>query len=862
MPTTTFTRITTAITICATLSAATVSCISQRANAEEASAGQFTAGANDRMYYEFPAAIWEETLPLGNGRLGMMPDGGVQTDHIVLNEISMWSGNEADYRNPDAAKSLPEIRKLLSEGKNAEAQEVMYEHFATKKETADARYGCYETLANLDLKFSYGSGAAQGGIPAVTDYTRDLSLADAVAHTGFTCGNTRYTREYFTSRDNDVFIIRLTASGNDKLNFTASLGREANASTRAAGNSSILEGALRNGNGPDSGVKFMVAMKAINCDGRQRISPDGTLHIEGAGTATLILSAATSFHAEGTDFPGDKYKEACNARLKSAVRLLDKKKPAQQEQAYKSMLDSHIRSHRNLYERVRIQLPAVPEDNLPTDIRLRKAAESKTAQASLAELYYNFGRYLLISSTRRGSLPPNLQGLWADEVQTPWNGDYHTNINLQMNYWPMEQAGLQELMQPLETFIDRLIPSGRESAKCFYGESARGWVLHMMTNVWNFTAPGEQPSWGATNTGGAWLCAHLWDHYLYTGDDDFLRGIYPVMKGAADFFLSTMVVEPKHGWLVTSPSSSPENQFLCDGKPVSICMGPTMDVQILTELFRNTSKAAALLGTDKAFADSLDEAVSHFPPMQIGSDGRLMEWLEEYPETEPHHRHVSHLYGLHPSNLISPHKTPELAEACRKSLMARGDEGTGWSRAWKICFWARLCDGDHAWKLFHNLLSPAVSYDRLDSLHKTGAALDESLPQHSGTFPNLFCSHDPFQIDGNFGGASGIAEMLLQCHEGYVNFIPALPSGWHSGSVRGMRVRGFATVDFNWENHTLQQAIVHADRGHGDIRLTVKTPDGLIARDIYGNEFPSDSNGFIYPTLSPGSSLKIRFTSI
>ena len=593
MPTTTFTRITTVITVCATLSATTVSCISQRANAEEASAGQFTAGVNDRMYYEFPAAIWEETLPLGNGRLGMMPDGGVQTDHIVLNEISMWSGNEADYRNPDAAKSLPEIRRLLSEGKNAEAQEVMYEHFATKKETADARHGCYETLANLDLKFSYCAGATPGEIPDATDYTRDLSLADAVAHTGFTCGNTRYTREYFTSRDNDVFIIRLTTSGNDKLNFTA---------------------------------------------------------------------------------------------------------------------------------------------------------------------------------------------------------------------------------------------------------------------------PGEHPSWGATNTGGAWLCAHLWDHYLYTGDDDFLRRIYPVMKGAADFFLSTMVVEPKHGWLVTSPSSSPENQFLCDGKPVSICMGPTMDVQILTELFRNTSKAAALLGTDKAFADSLDEAVSHFPPMQIGSDGRLMEWLEEYPETEPHHRHVSHLYGLHPSNLISPHKTPELAEACRKSLIIRGDEGTGWSRAWKICFWARLCDGDHAWKLFHNLLSPAVSYDRLDSLHKTGAALDESLPQHSGTFPNLFCSHDPFQIDGNFGGASGIAEMLLQNHEGYVNFIPALPSGWHSGSVRGMRVRGFATVDFSWENHTLQQAVVHADRGHGDIRLTVKTPDGLIARDIYGNEFPSDSNGFIYPTLSPGSSLKIRFT--
>mgnify|MGYP002672790825 FL=1 len=845
------------LAVAAVLSISAVSvCIAANAGPKE-NVNDIAYGVNDRLYYRSPAAIWEETLPLGNGRLGMMPDGGVYREHIVLNEISMWSGGESDYQNPDAAKSLPEIRRLLSEGKNAEAQEIMYEHFVTKKETYDPRYGCYQVLADLGIDFRYGT-AASSDSGEFTDYVRDLSLADAVSHTQFTLDGTCYRREYFTSRDKDVFIVKLSADGPGTLDFTARLSREKDAELRAEHGLAVLEGMLYSGNPDKDGVKFRTVMKAISDSGICRISKDGTIDVKGAKTAVLVLSAATSFSAEGTDFPGDKYRKVCDGKLDYAVSLL---KGKSMEAGYKSMLDSHIRSHRDLYGRVRIQLPASVEDKLPTDVRLRNIDEGGLTPG-LAELYYNFGRYLLISSTRPGSLPPNLQGLWANTTQTPWNGDYHTNINLQMNYWPMEQAGLQELMQPLETLIYRLIPSGEETAKGFYGSDARGWVLHMMTNVWNFTTPGEHPSWGATNTGGAWLCAHLWNHYLYTGDIDFLHKIYPVMKGSADFFLSTMVREPKHGWLVTSPSSSPENQFLCGGRPVSVCMGPTMDVQILMELFSNTARAASLLDVDKEFADSLLSAISQFPPMQIGSDGRLLEWLEEYPETEPHHRHVSHLYGLHPGNLISPSRTPELAEACRKTLVARGDEATGWSKAWKICFWARLGDGDHALKLFHNLLSPAVNYSELDSLRDLPAESRPAIRQYSGTFPNLFCSHDPFQIDGNFGGASGIAEMLLQNHEGYVNFLPALPSGWSSGSVTGMRLRGFATIDFTWDNHVLLQATLHADSNHGNVRQIIKVPAGLVATDMYGNEFPSDSNGFIYPVLTPGESAEIRFRSM
>ncbi|MFA5302835.1 MAG: glycoside hydrolase family 95-like protein, partial [Bacteroidales bacterium] len=421
----------------------------------------------------------------------------------------------------------------------------------------------------------------------------------------------------------------------------------------------------------------------------------------------------------------------------------------------------------------------------------------------------------LISSTRPGQLPPNLQGLWANTVQTPWNGDYHLNINLQMNHWLAEPGNLAELNTPLIDFTRAIVPSGATTARSFYG--AGGWTAHVICNPWHFTAPGEHPSWGATNTGGAWLCQHLWTHYLYNPNEKYLQEVYPVMKSACEFFLSSMIREPSHGWLVTSPTTSPENAFyMPDGKTiVSVCMGSTMDNQLVRELFTNTSHASEILGIDSGFREQLQEAVQDLPPHRISPEGYLQEWLEDYRETDPHHRHVSHLYGLHPGVQISPRETPELARACEKTLERRGDGGTGWSRAWKINFWARLGNGERAYTLLKNLLSP------------------------ESTYPNLFCAHPPFQIDGNFGGASGITEMLLQSHQGTINLLPAIPDAWSGGLFRGMKVQGNAEISCRWKN--------------GKVRKVILESAG-------GGTYELEANGErVSVTLSPGEKIRLRF---
>ena len=780
---------------------------------------------NHRLWYTAPASIWEETLPLGNGRLGMMPDGGVDREHIVLNEISLWSGSESDYRNPDASKSLPAIRQLLFEGKNLEAQELMYRSFVPKKQETDGRYGSYQVLGDLDIDFSYpeASGAEK--------YVRSLSLRDCVAHTSFTLGDVDYGRTYFVSRDRDVMLVRLTASRPGALSFSARLSRAAQATVSADGDVLWMNGQLSSGNPGKEGMKYRVAMRLVSKDGAASISPEKGITLKEGQEAWLVLSATTSFAAKGTDFPGERYAEVCDSLL-SAVDEVS------------GLEQSHGTAHRDLYDRVSLTLPASPDDALPTNERLLRFVDCPAP--GLAALYYNYGRYLLISSTRPGSLPPNLQGLWANGVLTPWNGDYHTNINIQMNHWPLEQAGLSELYQPLTTLMERLIPSGEETARAFYGEDAEGWVLHMMTNVWNYTAPGEHPSWGATNTGGAWLCAHLWEHYQYSQDRAYLERIYPILKGAARFFASTTVREPRHGWLVTAPTSSPENAFYVPGDtvhPVSICMGPTMDVQLLTELYTNVISAARILGRDADLVARLEADLKQFPPMQVSKKGYLQEWLEDYREVDVHHRHVSHLYGLHPANLISPLRTPELAKACRVTLNRRGDEATGWSRAWKMNFWARLGDGNRAWKLFRSLLHPAVD-------PQTGA-------HGSGTFPNLFCSHPPFQIDGNYGGTAGIGEMLLQSHEGFIHLLPALPDSWDEGSFRHMRVRGGASVDLDWQGGRAVQATV---RALCPGTFLVRMPAGATEATVtIGGKATTLSDEMIELKLAKGEAAELRF---
>ena len=758
-----------------------------------------TAPHNHRLWYTQPASIWEETLPLGNGRLGLMPDGHPQCERLVLNEISLWSGCEADYRNPQAADSLPRIRQLLFEGRNREAQELMYRSFVPRIPETGSSYGTYQMLGYLTLQFNGVTGET-------SHYERSLSLREGIARTSFLQEGVRHEREYFASRADDVCYVHLKVSRPGALHFTAQLSRPERATVSTDSQSLLLQGQLDSGHPDKPGMRFRAALRLVSKGGTARLDANRGISLQGADEAWLILSAATDYAAEGTTFPGSRYEAFCDSLLSQAA----------QPQRLSDAADRHTKAHRSYYDRVSLCLPASPDDALPTDQRLLRFAQQPAP--GLAALYYNYGRYLFFSSTRSGSLPPNLQGLWANTLQTPWNGDYHTNINIQMNYWPMEPTALGDLHDPLLTLVERLLPSGGESARAFYGPQAEGWVLHMMTNIWNYTAPGDHPSWGATNTSGAWLCQHLWHHYLYTGDQAYLQRIYPILKGAAQFFASTLVEEPQHGWLVTAPTSSPENAFYVgnDPTPVSVCMGPTMDVQILTELFTHTATAARLLGRDVQWAEQLEALLKRFPPMQISPEGYLQEWLEDYREQDVHHRHVSHLYGLHPSNLISPQRTPELAEACRKTLNRRGDAGTGWSRAWKINFWARLGDGDRAWSLFHSLLQPA-KFARGGTKHG------------SGTFPNLFCSHQPFQIDGNFGGTAGISEMLLQASDGVIRFLPALPSSWREGSFSGWRVPQ-AEISLQWRDGRAVRATVR--RLYGEGNLAIALPAGCSRVEI------------------------------
>lgn len=738
------------------------------------------------LWYDTPALAWEETLPLGNGRLGMMPYGGVRQESVILNESSLWSGSEADYANPDAAASLPEIRSLLLEGRNAEAQDVMYERFVPHKPTDGGTYGSYEVLGQICLEYDYGSDGND------TLYTRGLDLKTATAWTEFTLDGIRHSRRYYTSRPADVAVMEIEADRKGHVSFRMFLDRAGRCKLEADGDMIRMHGSLDSGAEGVPGMRYSSYAKVMSKGGEKAIGTDSTgtpyIHVTGADKAWVIVSAATDY------FEKDAYDSVARSKINAVTRPENLHKEA-------------IAAHRNLYDRASISMESsAGTENLTTDRRLKAYAEGAQDNA-LAALYYHYGRYLLISSTREGCLPPNLQGLWANSFQTPWNGDYHTNINVQMNHWIVEQGNLSELHLPLAELTLGLIESGEKTAKDFYGAEAEGWVQHMMTNVWNYTAPGEHPSWGATNTGGAWLCAHLWEHYLYTGDKEFLKRIYPALEGASRFFLTTMIEEPQNGYLVTAPTSSPENGFMMDGRVVNICMGPTMDNQIIRELFTNTLAAAEILG-ETGICDEMTAALGRLAPHRISPEGYLMEWMEDYTEADIHHRHVSHLYGLHPSNQISPTRTPELAEACRVTLNRRGDEATGWSRAWKQNFWARLGDGNRALKLFRSLLEPSPA----GSHHI------------SGTYPNLFCSHPPFQIDGNFGGAAGIGEMLLQSHEGFINILPALPNEWKEGSLKGFKVRGGATVDLDWADGRPREMVI---RTGWTRQLTVRIPEGM-----------------------------------
>ncbi|MHC4398956.1 MAG: glycoside hydrolase family 95 protein [Planctomycetota bacterium] len=746
------------------------------------------------VWYEKPAERFHQGLPLGNGRLGMMVYGGVAQERIVLSEESLWSGSPVEHDRPEAHKHLPQIRRLLLEGKNVEAEGLVNEHFVgtgtgTSGRAGHEPYGCFQTMGSLWIEY---------GLQAEPEnYRRVLDLSTGIARVSCVVDDRAIWRESFVSAPDEVGVVLLKADRPAGLTCAVRLDRHERFETKAIGpNELLMTGQLADGKQGDDGVGYAARVRVI-ADGGE-VAPDGgRLRITGADRATILYDAETDYPGP---VPRDRHVKDPSGETRE---VLDRASA----RSYEELRRRHVDDHQAYFNRVTISLDddgdeARRQATLPTDQRLTDFGRGGASDAALSALYFNFGRYLLMTSSRPGTLPANLQGIWAEKTQTPWNADWHLNINVQMNYWPAEVCGLGDCHVPFLRLIESLQRPGRRTAKAYYNRD--GWVVHTITNAWGYTAPGEKASWGSFLAGTAWACEHLWTRYAYSGQKDDLEFAYPIIKGAVECYLGMLIEEPKRGWLLTAPSNSPENRYrLPDGRAASVCMGPTMDMQILRELFGIFIEASRILEADEPLRKQVEAARARLAPNQIGPDGRLQEWLEPYEEVDPRHRHISHMYGLCPYFEITPEATPELAAAARAALERRGEGGPGWSRAWKVCLWARLNDGNRAFESLRALLRSQLMPGNM-------------------------------QLDGTFGGAFAVSQMILQSHPEsaapkatpVVHLLPALPDAWPRGEIHGWRARGGWTVDVRWRDGELAEAVLRSKLGGPvTIRYGAKTID-------------------------------------